>query len=180
MTRYLCVQPARISYHRGAMFTKNQFQTLYAYRAHTTRRLLERAAQLSEADYKAHPGYGRGSIHDLFFHQLNTDRGWRTALETGTQPPPLQASDYTDLTSIQACFEQEQAAWRAYLDGLAPEQYEGDVALTTRRGDTASVPRWRVLQHLILHGMQHHTEIAQLLTARGQSPGDIDFIFYNG
>jgi len=36
------------------------------------------------------------------------------------------------------------------------------------------------LQHLILHGMQHHTEIAQLLTLKGQSPGDIDFIFYEG
>jgi uncharacterized damage-inducible protein DinB len=39
-------------------------------------------------------------------------------------------------------------------------------------------PRWRVLQHLALHGMQHATEIAQLLTVKGQSPGDIDFIFY--
>ena len=40
------------------------------------------------------------------------------------------------------------------------------------------MPLWRVLQHLILHGMQHHAELAQLLTAKGQSPGNLDFIFF--
>jgi uncharacterized damage-inducible protein DinB len=38
--------------------------------------------------------------------------------------------------------------------------------------------RWRILQHLVLHGMQHHTEIAHGLTVKGHSPGDIDFIFF--
>jgi uncharacterized damage-inducible protein DinB len=50
--------------------------------------------------------------------------------------------------------------------------------LINRRGDIFPTPRWRVLQHLVLHGMQHHSELAQLLTAKGQSPGNIDFIFY--
>ncbi|MFN8458639.1 MAG: hypothetical protein U0401_28965 [Anaerolineae bacterium] len=37
---------------------------------------------------------------------------------------------------------------------------------------------FRQTQHLILYGMQHQTELAQLLTAKGRSPGDIDFIFF--
>jgi hypothetical protein len=51
--------------------------------------------------------------------------------------------------------------------------------LTTAWGESAILLRWRIVQHLVLHGMQHHTEITQLLTAQGQSPSDIDFILYD-
>ena len=159
-------------------FTKSQFETLFAYRWHITHRLLERAAQLSAADYHANPGYGHGSIHDLFFHLLRADCGWRQALETGQQPPPLSAADYPTLTALQAALTVEQAAMEKLIGRLTSEELEGNINLTTRRGDVMPFPRWRVLQHLVLHGMQHQTEIAQLLTAKGQSPGDLDFIFY--
>jgi uncharacterized damage-inducible protein DinB len=46
-------------------------------------------------------------------------------------------------------------------------------------GRTMRVAHWRVLQHLVLHGMQHHAELAQLLTAVDRSPGDLDFIFFS-
>jgi uncharacterized damage-inducible protein DinB len=160
------------------MFIKSQFQTLFAYHWHTNRRLMECAAKLSEADYIANPGYGHGSIHDLLFHLLRTDQGWRLGLETGRQVSPLRQEDFPNLESLQIGFESEQLAWQALLDTLGEEEIEGDINLTTWRGDVMTFPRWRILQHLVLHGMQHHSELAQLLTAKGQSPGNIDFIFF--
>ena len=160
------------------MFSKTLFQTLFAYHWHTNGRLLAGAAKLAETDYFANPGYGRGSVHVLLFHLLATHYAWRTALETAQQPAPLLAEDFPDLAALRTGLEREQAAWQALLSKVSAEQIEGEIALTTRRGRTSSVAYWRVLQHLILHGMQHHTELAQLLTAQGQSPGDIDFIFF--
>jgi uncharacterized damage-inducible protein DinB len=61
---------------------------------------------------------------------------------------------------------------------LSATEIEAEMSLTDRRGRLWEIPRWRILQHVALHGMQHHAELAQLLTAAGQSPGDIDFIFY--
>ncbi len=154
------------------------FPTLFAYHWHTTATLLACAARLPEADYRAHPGYGHGSIHDLFYHLLRTDQGWRLALETGRQLSPSRPEDYPELASLQAGFAAEQAAWETMLAGLSPEEIEAEVELINWRGDAIRLRRWRILQHLVLHGMQHHAELAQLLTAQGQSPGNIDFLFF--
>jgi uncharacterized damage-inducible protein DinB len=158
--------------------SKSQFQTLFAYHWHTTRQLLECAARLSDAEYKDNPGYGHGSIHDLLFHLLRSARNWRLTLESGQQPVSLKVEDFPGLESLQTGFAGEQAAWEGYLSALGEAEIDEAMELTNRRGETHLTPRWRALEHVVLHGMQHHSELAQLLTAKGQSPGNIDFIFY--
>jgi uncharacterized damage-inducible protein DinB len=157
---------------------KRQYQTLFAYHWHNNRRILELAAQLPEDDYRASTGYGRRSIHELLFHILNADRSWRIALESGRQPESLPGEEYQALATLQAGFKAEQQSWQALLESFTPEQIQAVAELSSRRGRTFPIPRWRVMQHVLLHGMQHHTELAQLLTEHGQSPGDIDFIFF--
>lgn len=159
-------------------FSKLQFQKLFAYHWHITGRLIERAAQLGEADYKENPGYSQGSIHDLLFHLLRVDRNWRIGLEAGQRPAPLRPEDYPDLKALQAGFEQEQAAWQTLLDKLSAEEIESAASLVNWRGETLTMPRWRILQHVVLHGMQHHADLAHWLTVKGQSPGNIDFIYF--
>lgn len=162
------------------MHLKSQYQTLFAYTWSTTERLLALAALLSEADYKANPGYGHGSIHDLFFHLLRSNTTWRKSLESGQQQTGLQPGDYPDLLSLHAGLAQEKQAWMALLEAFDEAEIGAVRSLTNWRGVTYHLPLWRVLQHLVLHGMQHNTELAQLLTAKGHSPGNIDFIFFEG
>lgn len=160
------------------MLAKSQFQNLYAYHWGTTRRLMACADKLSEVDYKEVPQHGRGSIHDLLLHILRADNGWRLGLETGRQQFRVNDDAFPNLESLQVAFEAEQAAWQTLLDSLSEEQIAGNITLTPLRGDDRTFSYWRILQHVVLHGMQHHSELAQLLTAKGQSPGDIDFLFY--
>lgn len=162
------------------MSNKIKFQTLFTYHWHTTQHLITCAAKLDETDYTAEIDYGRDSIHDLLFHILQATQGWRLGLETGQQPYPLKSEDFSDIHTLQAACKTEEAAWQIFLDKLSDKEIDSDINLTTLRGDVWAFPRWRILQHLILHGMQHHSELAQLLTLKGQSPGDIDFIFFQG
>jgi uncharacterized damage-inducible protein DinB len=159
--------------------SKSQFQTLFAYHWHTTRQLMECSSRLSEAEYIENPGYGHGSIHDLLFHLLRSDTTWRLTLESGQRPTPLVVEDFPTLESLQTGFASEQGAWEGYLEGLSEAEIDEVVNLTNRRGEALATPRWRVFEHLVLHGMQHHSELAQLLTAKGQSPGNIDFIYFH-
>jgi len=161
------------------MTSKSHIQTLFAYHWHTTQHLMDCAAKLEEADFKENPGYGHGSIHDLLFHLLRTDSNWRLGLETGQQLALIRKEDFPDLRSLRDGFQREQGEWQILLDKLEADEIESDISLTNRHGDIVSMPRWEIFYHLVLHGMQHHAELAQLLTGKGQSPGNLDFIFYS-
>lgn len=99
-------------------------------------------------------------------------------METGRQQAPISPEEYTSLAALQSGFSAEQAAWQQILDALSDAEIDAELDLITWRGAVWKIARWRVLHHLVLYGMQHHAELAQLLTAKGQSPGDIDFIFF--
>jgi uncharacterized damage-inducible protein DinB len=62
---------------------------------------------------------------------------------------------------------------------LNASEYDKYIDLTSMKGDKYSFMCWRILEHIVIHGVQHCTEISQLLTNKGHSPGDIDFLFYN-
>lgn len=157
----------------------DNFKHLYAFHFDTLFRMMSSAENLSQLDILEQPGYGRGSIYDLLFHLLGTDRGWRMALEIGQRPAPLQPEHYPDLVALRQGFENERSAWDRFLKSLAEDEIDQDVELAAGPGRMMSVGRWKVLQHVLFHGMQHQAELAQLLTNKGQSPGDIDLIFYS-
>lgn len=157
----------------------DQIKTLFNYHWSTTESLLEEAAQLDVDRYHADLEYGAGSIHKLFFHLIAANNGWRIGLISGKQQPGLNLVDYPDRVAIQDLLKQESTAWREYLSGLSADDLASEVRLTTLRGHERNFPLWRVLIHLILHGMQHHSELAQALSSAGKSPGNIDFIFYS-
>jgi hypothetical protein len=73
----------------------------------------------------------------------------------------------------------EVHAWRRLLEGLGADALEAEAELAAGPGRVMRIPRWRVLHHVILHGMQHHAEAAQILTRHDKSPGGLDFIFYS-
>lgn len=160
------------------MFTKKQYKTLFDYHWHITQQLIDSAAQLSQDDYRWKPGDGRDSVHNVLLHILRADYGWRVGLISGVQQAPLSRKDFPDLQALQTGFEHEQSAWREYLDTLTEEQIKGEITLKRASGEAMTFILWRILQHVVMHGMQHHAEIAELLTEKDQSPGNIDFLFY--
>ena len=161
------------------MHSVDQLRTLYAYHFDMTFRFISLAENLSETQVAGDPEAGRGSIGDLLFHILATDRAWRIGLETGERPVPLRREDYLELAALKRGFESEKSAWEGYLASLDEGLVGEDVELVAGPGRVFSFGRWKVLHHVLLHGMQHHAEIAEQLTRAGESPGDIDFIFYS-
>lgn len=69
--------------------------------------------------------------------------------------------------------------WRATIMNMRDDdlhsilRYQFDPTIVRER------IRWHCLYHVVNHGMQHRSEAAHLLTAYGQSPGDIDFSLFS-
>jgi uncharacterized damage-inducible protein DinB len=159
------------------MSYSSTFQILFDYHWRTTDRLVDLADGLDAGDFLREVEADGRSIRGLFFHLLATDNGWRQAMETGQRGAGLSSEMYPDLASVRSGFSEEERAWSDYLESLDDGSIEAEIVLESR-GRKLAFPRWRILQHLVLHGMQHHAELAQRLTHLGRSPGDLDFIYF--
>ena len=161
------------------MSEKNHYLTLFGYNYDSNHRLMQAAARLEVESYYAEDGYSHGSLHGLLFHLLRTEHVWRTILQTGQGPnPPLALEDFPDLPSLASRWQLEQTAMLTYINSLTDDDLDAEMEATDWRGMVHSMKRWFILQHVILHGMQHRSEVAVLLTRYGQSPGNLDLIFY--
>ncbi len=162
------------------MPAKAMFTTLFAYHWHTFTRLVDCAAALEEQALPDAPTFGQRSLRELFYHLLRTDQAWRLGLEMGRRVlPQIKLDDFVSAADFRTGVQAEKQAWDNLLDSLTSAQVEGDLNMADGRGGEAHLPRWRIFQHVNLHGMQHFAEIAALLTQLGKSPGDIDFIFFD-
>lgn len=152
------------------------YQIQFSFHFDETQRLLELARVLPDDVYRAQINYSYASIHNTFAHLLSADQLWRNVI-AGTPPSFLQAEEIANIDALVALFEIERHGWRELIATLDEETLLSSIERQSPFG-TMVLPIWQTLQHVILHGMAHHTELARMLSEAGQSPGDIDFLFY--
>ena len=155
---------------------KEALQPQFDFDFDETRRLLELARRLSKERFLAGNSHNSRGLQAIFAHILGADRFWRGVF-TGSTEMTEEEVDETSLDGLIAWTESEQAKWREYMaeldDGKLVARFEGDLPF-----GNFSFTIGQAMQHVIFHGLQHHTEIAQLLTEAGHSPGDVDYFDY--
>jgi uncharacterized damage-inducible protein DinB len=161
------------------MLGKDMIQTLYDYNHTANQRIFEAAARLDPSQWDEPNRVFPRNLHTLLFHIVRTEWVWRElAQKRGQISTPPQLEDLDTLASIKT-FEEEQACQvQAYLSAMNENNLLADLELTDRNGKKSTKKIWQMLVHPILHSMQHRSEAAAVLTDLGQSPGDVDFIFF--
>ncbi len=148
----------------------------FSFHFDETQRLLTLARALPDDMYRATNSYSREGIHNTFVHLLGASQLWRNVI-ANREPSFSAAEDKADIDALVALFEIERTGWRdliatfdaaTLLETIERQSPQGTIVLTI----------WQTLQHVILHGLGHHTELARMLTEAGQTPNDIDFLFY--
>jgi uncharacterized damage-inducible protein DinB len=72
----------------------------------------------------------------------------------------------------------EETKMRKFLGELTEEGVRGTFKYTNTAGRELEYTIADILNHVVLHGMQHRAEVALMLTDFGFSPGNLDYSLY--
>jgi uncharacterized damage-inducible protein DinB len=163
-----------------------EIKLLYDFNYWANGRILSSACGVSPEQYIAATDFGIGfkSLRGTLNHILDAEWSWRLRWETFLNAPlsanesdtvTLSEAQLPTLSALQDLWRLEEAAMRAYINRLSDEQVNGIVRYPLPTGGVRERILWHSLIHLVNHGTQHRGEAAALLTAYGQSPGELDF-----
>jgi uncharacterized damage-inducible protein DinB len=149
-----------------------QMQSLAAYNRWADDRILTTADPLSDDALNADCADGRPILGALL-HALGTQLWW-LGNWTGIQPPVYEQTRaglrqaYTDAhdridTLVAAT---DGARWAAALEFSFPG------------APVIKLPMWQTFAQVMLHGVQHRSQLAEALTRLGHSPGDMEYIIW--
>lgn len=151
---------------------KQEISQLVQYNFWANGRILTACSQLSNEQFtrvlEADPGWG--SLRGILVHTLDTEYGWRTVLQQ-LDDVILDEADFPDVATLKARWQSEEAAWLDYVNGLNDESLNQGYGSDPDTSPTV----WQTIMHVVMHGIQHRSEAAWILTENGRSPGELDF-----
>jgi len=158
---------------------KGLFQTLFTYNRWVNSKILELVWDLPDSALDEATNHSHNTLRELLFHMVRAEWLWRNLVEFAEiATPQPQLRDFRSLALLISLWEIENDNIEIFLDAQDDQSLDEIVTIKNPRGGEEHLSRGQMLMHLLLHSMQHRTEVAAILTAHGHSPGDIDFIFF--
>jgi uncharacterized damage-inducible protein DinB len=158
---------------------KSEIQTLFDYNYWANGLVLQSASNLSTAQFQAPYKLSHGSLRGALVHILGAEIVWRMRCQAGISMSALPAEgDFPTLAALQQRWTEEEQLMRAYLSTLNDEALNKTIIYKTTQGAPQENLLWQLLVHVVNHGTQFRSEAAVAETDYGQSPGNLDFIYY--
>lgn len=162
---------------------KDVIEELYRYSAWATQRVLEAMKALPQEAYVADGCSGHGSIRDTFAHLLETQRGWFNWFNGTMEPaeavnvriPGEEVDTPEQAARLNADVERQVSEYLATLD---EEKLAAVWSWTLPDGRAGSLELWKMVLHVVNHCTHTRGQLVAALRRVGQSPGNVDFIFY--
>jgi uncharacterized damage-inducible protein DinB len=153
---------------------------IYEYNYWANKKVLAASTNVTHEQFTAPASFPYGGLHGTLLHTLDSEWGWRSLFQKIEDASDLLPADYPTLSAIEARWQEEETAMRAYLASLHNEDMESHLRYIIDGGVQRDRILWHALLHVVNHGTQHRSEAAALLTDYRQSPGELDFtVFLN-
>ena len=157
-------------------------RSLHGYNEWAMERVLASAEALIPDEFVAEDDTPHGSIRNQFVHVINTHWSWRSWCDNSMSGEEayaltLDLADFADSRSVRDKWHEIRDQNRRFLSRATGDDMQRLLEVEAE-WISFSLPVWKIMMHIANHSMQHRTEIAMSLTKLGQSPGDLDYLFY--
>ena len=158
---------------------KSDLILLYDYSQWANGRLVEAAAKLTPEQFAAPYPATYGSLRGMLVHILVSYSVWLGRCRDGRMPSSFpEHAEFPDAAAFAERFLAKQTELHAYLETLSEADLQRKVSYVTSKGAAYENTLWHIMAHVFNHATQHRSEAAEVLTAYGCSPGDLDLIWY--
>lgn len=157
----------------------DDLEILFNYGRWADQRILDATARLTPEQLLAQTDPDGKSVRDILVHMLGAAWIWRMRLQHGAAPTRLlDPAEFPTYGALVERWHEEQSGWNAYVRGLVDDEVNRPVLYRNTKGELFEAIMWQILLHVVNHGTQHRSEVAQILTGYGCSPGDLDMIVF--
>lgn len=150
---------------------------LYDFTCWGRDRILTLAEKLTPEQFDAETRFPYHTVKETLVHMMSAEYAYR--MRCMLQPHQmLKKQDFADLAALRAYWQQEQSLMRAYIAEVSEADLNAKVRYKAPSGDEFERERLQMIKQLFFHSAQHRSEVAQMLTEFGHSPGNLDYTIY--
>ncbi len=158
---------------------KSDILTLYEYNRWANRLILDTTAKLSHEQYVAPAEYPWGGLRGTLVHTWNGEWIWRRRCQERVYPQAfIPEAEMATREELRRRWQEEEEKMSVFLASLTDEALNTRIYYEGFNQQGWEQKLWQILNHVVLHGMQHRSECAAMLTRLGHSPGNIDMIMW--
>lgn len=150
---------------------------LYGFTCWGRDMVLAKADLLTAGEFEQETRFPFRSVKETLVHMMSAEYAYRMRCE-GQPHQTLKKDDFADAAAVRKYWQSEEALMRKYLANVDEATLNAKVRYKAPSGDEFERQRLAMIKQLFFHSAQHRSEVAQMVTEFGFSPGNLDYTFY--
>ncbi len=147
---------------------------IYQHSQFANARLLDQAAQLSDAELDAERPGMFSTIRLTLQHMMQAQQGWLRRVQQLDPVSPWADNVFPTIGDLRNQWNALDTETLAYIATLTDEQLLERIQMRSWKGWVMEAPRWQALVPQAFHQHQPRGELARVMPNLGHSPGDLD------
>ncbi len=145
--------------------------TLIEYHYWARDRLLDAVSALTAEELQRDLRSSFPSVRDTLVHLCLVEWIWHERW-MGRSPAasPRSASEFTSLSQIRECWNEQESKIRAFVNGLSAADLATEIDYRNMAGQPGRSSFGDMVAHLVNHGSYHRGQVTTLLRQLGASP----------